>query len=154
MTAIAADNVSVSLAARDLQVTAGSKIFCLPTVTFGNGTLTYPAGGVPLPGIGQFGFKRQVDRLIIQQPSANGFVYKYDADNHKIKIFTQGVTTGDTAVGATEDGALVLDSQGAETDVRLSNTAAETSYDMGALIELPATAAPPEVSLLCVAIGE
>lgn len=154
MTAIASTDVTITLAAQDVDVMPGMKIVCLPTIAFGNGTLTYPTGGVPLPVIGKLGMKKQLQRLLIQQPSANGFIYKYDAANHKIKIFTQGAVTGSTAADACGNGALAEDSAAAETAVRLSGTAIDTTYDLGPLIELPATIAPAAVSLPCIAVGE
>lgn len=154
MTALAATDVTITLAAQNVDVTDGVKRMCLPTIAFGDGALTYPTGGVPLPVIGNFGMKRELQRLLIQQPSANGFVYKYDAENHKIKIFTQGLTTGETAAAAAADGALALDSTGTEGTAQISGTAAETTYDLGGMIELPATVAPAAVSLPCLAIGE
>lgn len=154
MAALTASDVSVSLPARDQQIAHGTKIISMPSISFGDGAKTYPSGGVPLPALGQFGLKRQVDMLLIQQPAANGFVYKYDPDNHKIKIFTQGVVTGSTAAASNEDGALVTNSAGAEGVPRLPNTAPDTTYDLGGMIELPATVAPAAVELSVLLVGE
>lgn len=154
MTAIASTDVTITLAAQNVDVMPGMKTVCLPTIAFGNGTLTYPTGGVPLPAIGKFGMKRELQRLLLQQPSANGFVYKYDSANHKIKIFTQGVTTGSTAATTSASGALIENSAGAESAARLYGTAVDTTYDLGGMIELPATIAPAAVSIPAIAIGE
>lgn len=57
------------------------------TVTFGNGVLTYPAGGVPLDK-NKLGCPTQIDELtVIDAASANGFIYKYDLTNNKLRIF-------------------------------------------------------------------
>lgn len=154
MTAIASTDVTITLAPQDADVMTGLKTISFPTIAFGNGTLTYPTGGIPLPAIGKFGMKRQLKMLLLQQPSANGFVYKYDAANHKIKIFTQGMTTGSTAASTSASGALAKNSAGAETAVRLYGTAVNTTYDLGGMIELPATIAPAAVSLTAMAVGE
>ena len=154
MTAIASTDVTITLAAQNVDVFPGQKRVSLPTIAFGNGTLTYPTGGVPLPAIGKFGMKRELQRLFLQQPSANGFFYKYDAANHKIKIFTQGVTTGSTAATTCANGALAENSAAAETAVRLSGTAIDTTYDLGGMIELPATIAPAAVTIYAMAVGE
>lgn len=90
MTDIASSDVSVSLVPRDREVVTGTKILSLAEITFGDGALTYPAGGVPLPGIGQFGLKREIQRLFIQQPHTDGRIYKFDPDNYKIKIMAAG----------------------------------------------------------------
>jgi len=156
MAVIAAANVAVSLPARsrDLGGISAVKEISLATITFGNGTLTYPTGGVPLPAIGQFGFKKAIDAVFVAQPPGNGFVYKYDQANHKMKIFTQGAVTGSTAAADATSGAKAENSAGAETNVRLMGTAVDTTYDLGPLIELPNTIAPAEVSIPLLMIGE
>jgi hypothetical protein len=57
------------------------------TVAFGNGALTYPAGGVPLTKakLGCPNFLQSVE--IFDASSANGFLYKYDRTNEKIRIY-------------------------------------------------------------------
>lgn len=155
MAAIASTDVTVSLPPRDRDIVpSGPKLMSFPSITFGNGSLTYPAGGVPLPDKSVFGFKKQIDRIFIQQPAANGFVYKYDRANHKIKIFTQGAVTGSTEAGACGNGALIEDSAGSETVARLSGTAVDTAYDLGPLVELPAAIAPAAVTLELMAVGQ
>jgi len=60
------------------------------TIAFGDGVLTYPnaAGGVPMPGFGDFGMVRRLQHLqIIDEANANGQVYKYDQANNKIRIY-------------------------------------------------------------------
>lgn len=57
------------------------------TVAFGNGSLTYPSGGVPLTA-GKLGCPNQIIKLNLFSPaSANGLVYKYDAANNKVRIY-------------------------------------------------------------------
>lgn len=155
MAEIVSTDVAVSIppAGRDL-IPAGPKLMSLAEITFGDGALTYPTGGVPLPEIGQFGIKCELQRLFVQQPVANGFVYKYDAENHKIKIYTQGFTTGSTAPAVAENGALVEDSLGAEGTPRIPNTIADTVYDMGGMIEVPNGSALSEATLPVMVIGE
>lgn len=157
MAAITAADVAVAVSPqnRDIAGAAAFKNMTLASLTFGNGSLTYPTGGVPLPAISAFGLHKAIEFAAIEQPPANGFVYKYDKTNHKIKIFTQGVLTGATAAAANEDGALVKDSGGVEAAApRLPKTAASTTYDLGPLIELPATIAPASVVLDMLVIGQ
>jgi len=156
MADLTSSDVTVTRSVRDLDIGHGrlSKNMSIVSVAFGDGSKTYPSGGVPLPAIGNFGFQQQVDFCAVQEPSANGFTYKYDNTNHKIRIYTQGVVTGSTAATATESGALAEDSAGAETVVRLSNTAINTTYDLGALIELPTTIAPASATLKLLMLGE
>jgi hypothetical protein len=156
MTDLASTNVTVTVNSADRDVLGGGgfKNLTIATIAFGNGTLTYPTGGVPLPDKAQFGFRNAIDFVSIQQPSANGFIYKYDATDHKIKIFTQGFTTGATGAASNENGALATDSAGAEAAApRMPKTAPSTVYDMGALIELPAGIAPAAVTLKLLMAG-
>jgi hypothetical protein len=156
MGAFASTDITVTIAARDREI-AGAQAgrnMTIATVAFGNGSLTYATGGVPMPAIGTFGFRNEIKQGLIQQPSANGFIYKYDATNRKIKIFTQGVRTGSTGAGAAENGARVEDSFAAEGAARLPNTAVDTTYDIGQMIELPSGSAPAAVSMDILFIGD
>lgn len=57
------------------------------SIAFGDGVLTYPAGGVPLLG-GQLGCPNDVQSFkFVDSANANGFVYKYDFVNKKIRIY-------------------------------------------------------------------
>jgi len=157
MAALTSANVAVAVtpANRNMAGSGAYKDFTLAQITFGNGTLTYPTGGVPLPDKSAFGLHKGIDFALIAQPPANGFVYKYDKDNHKIKIFTQGVVTGASAAAVNENGALVKNSGGVEAAApRLPKTAPATTYDLGPMIELPNTIAPAAVTLQMLVVGE
>lgn len=58
MPALVAANVTVTVLER--WITA-KKRWVRGTIAFGDGALTYPTAGVPLPAIGQFGFVRNMD---------------------------------------------------------------------------------------------
>ena len=156
MAGIASTDVTVTISVRDRDIAHGraGKNITVASVTFGDGALTYPTGGVPLPAIGVFGYQREVAFVDVQQPVGNGFDYRYDETNHKLKIRTQGFVTGSTAATACESGALVENSAAAEGSARLANTAVDTTYDMGGLIELPATIAPAAVTVKLLMFGE
>jgi len=158
MPALAATNVTVTMGTRDRDFArAGTlKNLSIASIAFGDGVLTYPADGVPLPALGVFGIHREMDLLPIES-SANGFVYKYDRTNHKLKIFTQGVTTGSTQVSPhepTEPTVAIENSAGADQAALLFGAAADTAYDFGPLKELPATIAPAAVTIRALVIGE
>lgn len=56
-------------------------------IVFGNGVLTYPAGGVPLTKA-QLGLPVVLETVHLVDPSASdGFLYKYDKANEKIRIY-------------------------------------------------------------------
>jgi len=57
------------------------------TVAFGDGALDYPAGGIPLTK-GKMGAPTLLESLNFSDSgNANGFVYKYDQANEKIRIY-------------------------------------------------------------------
>jgi hypothetical protein len=56
------------------------------SIAFGNGTLTYPAGGVPIAKA-RFGCPNVIESFVLESPGANGFIYKYDQANEKIRIY-------------------------------------------------------------------
>jgi hypothetical protein len=157
MADLASTDVAVSIAPGDREIFgAGAfKNGTLAQITFGNGSLTYPANGVPLPDKGVFGFRKIIDLGIVENAPGDGFVYKYDRTNHSIRVYTQGAKTGATAPAANENGALAKNSAGAEaTAPRLPKTAASTTYDLGPMIELPAAITLPATVLKLLFIGE
>lgn len=158
MAAIESTDVTVTVSIRDRDIAHGrmGKNLTLADITFGDGSLTYPSGGVPLPAIGNFGFQRQVDFGAVESDPDDGFVYKYDRSNHKLKIFTQGVVTGSTAAASMDGytGTKIEGSGSAEGDAVIANVAIDTTVDMGPLIELPTSITPAETSLRMLLLGE
>jgi len=156
MTALAATDVTVTLGVRDRDIgrRGMSKNMAIPTILFGDGALTYPAGGIPLPAIGKFGFQRQIDFGSIEQPPGDGLIYKYDRANHKLRVYSQGVTTGSTAASTASDGALAEDENAAETAVRFYGTAIDTSYNLGPLHEVGTSFAPASTAMKIMFLGE
>lgn len=156
MAEITASDVTVSTNVRDRNIghKGLDKYMGIFTIAFGDDALTYPADGVPLPAIGKFGLERKVDFMAIQGDPDDGFVYKYDATNHTIRIYTQGVVTGSTGVSADSTGALVENSDGNEGTAELLGGSPDTTYDLGPMIELPITVAPAATSLRALVVGE
>lgn len=71
----------------------------LVTLSFGDGALTYPAGGIPLPTpVTKYGMAKTILRMHCE--AVDGYVYRYDAVNHKLLVFE-----GD--YNALADGALI-----------------------------------------------
>lgn len=56
------------------------------SVAFGDGALTYPTGGVPVTKA-KFGCPNVIESFIFEGTGANGFIYKYDQANEKIRIY-------------------------------------------------------------------
>lgn len=50
---------------------------------FGNGALTYPAGGVPVSK-GSFGCPNVIESLVVYDKGTSGYEWKYDAANEKL----------------------------------------------------------------------
>lgn len=94
MTALAATDVTVTLPSTQVDMFPGAKIMTMATIAFGDSSLTYATGGVPLPAIGKFGLKQAMDMMVIQQPVSPLLQYRYDATNHKIVIHDEDNTSG------------------------------------------------------------
>lgn len=94
MTAFAATDVTVTIPSTQVDMFPGMKKMTMATLTFGDASLTYATGGVPLPAIGNFGMKQAIDMMIIQQPTSPLLDYRYDAANHKLMIHDEDDTSG------------------------------------------------------------
>lgn len=77
------------LAATDITITVlnlrqhdGRKYFNLK-LAFGDGALTYPAGGVPITKA-KFGCPNTIESLTVYDKSTSGYEWSYDATNEKL----------------------------------------------------------------------
>ncbi len=85
MADIASSDVTYTLV-KQRKEDSSNKVINL-TVAFGNGTLTYPSGGIPLDKA-KMGCASAIINVNLCSPaSSNGFVYKYDLTNNKIRIY-------------------------------------------------------------------
>jgi hypothetical protein len=55
------------------------------SIAFGDGALTYPSGGVPMPAASYFGLSHLTDIELIDPGSASTSVWKYDYANKKLR---------------------------------------------------------------------
>lgn len=62
-------------------------------VSFGDGALTYPAGGIP-SAKGKYGFKREILSWEIVESNGNGLLYEYDKSAETIRAFFPTQQTG------------------------------------------------------------
>jgi hypothetical protein len=92
MADLTASNVTVTLGQRNIEHRPGMLRRVFPDLTFGNGALTYPAGGIPLPAKEQFGFLKQIV-YGVAEPAIDAYVYKFDRTNHKLLIYRGGSPT-------------------------------------------------------------
>jgi hypothetical protein len=78
----------------------GRKRYVRGTLAFGNGTDTYPTGGIPLPSFTSFGFYRQMDSLDLG--GVNGLTTDFrptpTADVSKLQLWVCHDTAGVTAL--------------------------------------------------------
>ncbi len=86
MADLAADNVTVTLLPQDVDLT-GIKKITYPSIKFGNGALTIPAAGIPLPDKSKFGMKKEITRMLVIGSAGTGYVFEYDKANHKLLVF-------------------------------------------------------------------
>lgn len=83
MVALAASDVTVTVEERTIE---GKKRRNRCKIVFGDGALTYPTGGVPLPTYENWGMTRNLDYIILVDPNDDiGYHWKYDLDNHKLQ---------------------------------------------------------------------
>ena len=152
MPAIAAANVTVTVVRVDRQKKIKENIV---KIVFGDGALTYPSGGVPMPAASSFGLRQQLLELVpVDNDDSSGFIWKYDRDNNKLRAYRQGVTTGGTAAAALANGAFPINENGAEITARLATSAASTSYDLGPLKECTTAFTPASHTFYFIARGK
>lgn len=95
---ITAANVTITVLKR-YPMHRGYRNYC--QISYGDGVLTYPAGGVPMPAAGQFGLRQTLERLnILDNDDSQGVFHKYDHTNTKIRHWfptQQTAATGNRA---------------------------------------------------------
>lgn len=83
---ITATEVTVTISQRNVEDRPGFLRHVIADLTFGDGSDTYPTGGIPLPAIGVFGFKKSIAVGLVEQPIAATSMYewRYDRTNHTL----------------------------------------------------------------------
>lgn len=135
----------------------GKKRRNIVKIQFGDGALTYPAGGVPMPAFDKFGMTRQLDFLnILDQDDSNGLFWKYDKDNNKLRAYVQGYAHA-AAGAATLDDYAVTAAFGVSAGVSIAREAAAGAVTtrLGGLVESASGAgnAPAAQVIYCEAVG-
>jgi hypothetical protein len=114
MADLAASDVTVNLSQQGREFLGMGSRVSMPSISFGNGILTYPAGGVPMPALTALGMYKGIGRAWAL-PNGDGKDYVFDRANHKLKIYTRtggGLQTynpggGDIFGGVNTDSMLV-----------------------------------------------
>lgn len=101
MADIASANVTVTIERRAIEgKTRRNRV----KIVFGDGALTYPAGGIPMPSASSFGMKVRLDYLtFFDESDGTGVMWKYDKETKKLRGYEF-----DYAAGA-EGSAIELD---------------------------------------------
>lgn len=96
MANLAASGVSYSLVGKQIKESTGKKRN-LVKISFGDGSSTYPANGIPLNG-GKMGCPNNIDRLVIMGPpgASDTNSYEYDQTNNTIRIYKEDTVTAKT----------------------------------------------------------
>lgn len=82
----------------------------LVRLAFGNGTLTYPANGIPLSK-GKLGCPVVIESLKVVDQGASGYIFQYDQSAEKLIVMqsafvvTKGAITANTEIGLSADAA-------------------------------------------------
>lgn len=96
MAAIGASDVVVTINKnRIIRGSPGMQQRNVVKLVFGDGALTYPALGIPLPTHPSFGMRRELELLLlIDQHNAGGLIHKYDFVNKKIRLYQAKLAAG------------------------------------------------------------
>jgi hypothetical protein len=106
MTDFASTDVTITvLKSRILRGSPGGIRFNTVKIAFGNATLTYPSGGVPMPGFGKFGMNQELEYCITLESGddATGILWKWDFSNKKLRGFIQGAVISGAASATLDD---------------------------------------------------
>lgn len=150
MPALAASNVTVTVEERAI---VGRQRRNRVKIAFGDGALTYPAGGVPMPAAANFGLVRNLDYVMLSDADdGSGIVWKYDKENSKLRGYVQGVQVGAAGAGALDDYPASA-GVGVDTVSLGLVVAGAGTYRFGAMKELGTADAPAAQTLYGEAIG-
>lgn len=125
-------------------------------LAFGNGALTYPAGGIPL-SIGKLGCPVDVESLIVVDKGTSGYEFMYDQSAVKLVMFQAPAQTHDHDLfvlgGQTHDATLGLNSSslGKNTATNITLNGANSATTGGVLSETLAAAAMSQPSAVAIA---
>lgn len=132
MADIASSDVTYTLV--NQRKTSGSRNHNRVRLAFGNGALTYPAGGIPL-NIGKLGCPTIVESLVVVDKGTSGYSFMYDQSENKLVMFqapghqhnftvTKGAILASSELGLSADStaATVNNNTIASTRVLATNT--------------------------------
>lgn len=97
---------SVTYTVKNLRRLGNSKVSNRIQLAFGDSSLTYPAGGVPLTK-GKLGCPNVVESLVVYDQGTSGYQFQYDSTNEKLVMIHSASHTHDLLLknAAVADGA-------------------------------------------------
>lgn len=164
MSALVAGSVSYTIY-RQKKLEDGRKIV-QAKLSFGDGALTYPTGGVPLV-IGNLGMRAILESFSVDDNGISSYGFSYDKVNQKLVMFAVGAHAHDVLLknAAVADGATTRVNAGANllgantgSDVTVVGAGANGGVKLStsantAGIELASTIAPAAQSIKITVIG-
>lgn len=102
MTALASSDVLIATTAKNRDFISGVKNLSIVDMTFGDGALTYPTGGIPLPDLPSFNCRSSIDFFSTEGTPDNGYDFRYDRDNHKLLVFSGGTEIANSVTPAAQ----------------------------------------------------
>lgn len=160
MADLGATDVTVTLSPQDKDF-LGVKRVSYPSIAFGGAGKTYgAANGIPMPAIGKFGMNKEIKRVFVTQPPGDGYVYKWDRANHKLRIyrasldllFIGGITA--TEPVAIDGGDTLGKNAATNRTVAGSAYATKGGVVPSPLVEVPATFVPAAITIELMMVGE
>lgn len=85
MADLASSDVTYSFKPQDAEFQGRAGRLWRGTISFGNGALTYPSGGIPLEK-GKMGCPNAVKSLKVIESNVSGYIFEYDVSATKLRI--------------------------------------------------------------------
>ena len=157
MADLAASDVTVTVVER--VKTDSSKNLVIATIAFGDGALTYPAGGVPISK-SKFHCARSLDALIVMGKGTSGYEWSYDRVNEKLVAIQAPAQThahdlkiigGQAAASTAATAYYATDIFGKEAATNATIAKADSATKGGVISETLAAAAGAQPSAVAIA---
>jgi len=150
MADIAAGDVTYTLKTK--RTTGDSRKLNRVLIEFGNSTLTYPAGGIPIT-IGKLGCPNIVESMTIVDKGTSGYSFMYDQSAKKLVMFQSAAHTHDIKFmgGQTHDAAVGLNSTSLGKNTATNITVAGANSTTAGGVVSASGAADAEASAVAIA---
>lgn len=127
MSALVAGSVTYALQGKAVKSEDGHRKQVIK-LTFGDGALTYPTGGVPLTNMANYGWPNAIVSAVVSDAGSSGYVPRYDIANNKLQLFVAPAQTHSHTLSLKN--AAVADSAGARVNAGTNLLGANTGSDI------------------------